>query len=342
MALYPGATKHLIPKWNKVPITRYRRMNLHVAVWGRDSIRSLFAGSNTACSHFYINKAGGVEQLIDTKYRSAADRDGNDSTISVETEGGLSNVNGEKWTPQQIVALAKLWAWVRDTHDIKNQIAINTNTNSNSEGLSWHRLGIKGNFDSRPGLASKSYGGILYSGAAGKECPGDAKINQIPEIFAIANGDKKAPAVKPAGSVKPKSPAKSGSKVPKKQLNTSKPNGSTQFPSDYENLIEDGRFLEVSVGAWQILANAVGYDNNQRWDGDLGKLSWKDIQEWLAHNDYYFREVDGDPGYYTIVALQNLLADRDCLDTEKWLIDGKFQRETKRAFQKYLNTQNGS
>lgn len=192
MAIYPKATVRLISKWNQVAITRHRRFNIHVAVWDKDSIHDLFAASNDACSHFYVNKAGGVEQLIDTKYRSAADRDGNDSTISAETEGGRSSdPDAELFTAAQMVALAELWAWVRDEHDIMNKIATSTNTNVESAGLSWHRLGIQGNFAGRPGLASQSYeGGILYSSARGKLCPGDAKINQIPKIFALANGGK--------------------------------------------------------------------------------------------------------------------------------------------------------
>lgn len=299
MALYPGATKRLIPKWNKVGISRYRRMNLHVAVWGKPSIHSLFSNSNVACSHFYVNKAGGVEQLIDTRYRSAADGHGNDSTISVETEGGLSNVNGEKWTAAQVVALAKLWAWARDTHKIRNQIAVNTNTNRNSEGLSWHRLGIKGNFGGRPGLASKSYGGILYSSAVGKECPGDAKINQIPEIFGIANGKVSAPAVKPAGSVsKPSKPAA------KPKPKGTKANRSIQTALKtmglYKGVVDgiNGSMQKSSVKAFQKHHGLVQ-------DGKWQKLTQaeftlnKKVQKALIKQGYTKQTVDGYYGDQT-------------------------------------------
>lgn len=327
MAIYPGATKRLIPKWNVVRITRYRRVNLHVAVWERDSIHDLFAGSNSACSHFYVNKAGGVEQLIDTKYRSAADRDGNDSTISVETEGGTHNADGEEWTPQQIAALAKLWAWARDTHGITNQIAINTNTNANSEGLSWHRLGIKGNFAGRPGLASKSYGGILYSSAAGKVCPGDAKINQIPEIFAIANGDKKAPVVVKPGAavVKPKAPKKSdkSGSWPEKPLK-----------------VTDKHTVQ-SDAAWRELLAAIGYR-----DKDLGKnlQSWlDDLEDPRTGTGYYPMPPllhDGVMGEYGVKALQRKLYDTEGDDGKRLYngkADGKRESMTVRAEIGYLN-----
>lgn len=357
MAIYPGAEVRLISKWNQVRMTRYRRMNLHVAVSNGSSLYGYFASTNQACSHFYVADDGTVEQYIDTKYRSAADGHGNDSTISVETEGGVTNVNGEKWTAAQVRSLAKLWAWARDEHGIKNQIAINTNTNANSEGLSWHRLGIKGNFDNRPGLASKSYGRILYSSSVGKECPGDAKINQIPEIFAIANGDKKAPVVKPAGSVKPKpkpKPKPSGTAI-KKQTNKTRPNGSTTFPTDYEDLILDKDFGEITVGAFQILMHAIakkyGTNHNKQWDGDWGKLSVMDAMEWLQGNGFYLRTtkgvklvIDGDDGFYFWYEMQRFLRSKGFYNKTTsgvpLRLDGDPEGWTVYGLQQYLNTQN--
>lgn len=178
MALYPGAIQRLIPRHNRVPITRYRRMNLHVAVSEAASLAGYFATVGD-CSHFYVRKDGTVEQYIDTRYESHADYQGNDSTLSVETQGGLRNANGEPWTEAQVKSLAKLWAWARDTHDIPNRLATGTATVDQSVGLSWHRLGILG--------FGKTIN-IKYSKSPGKICPGDAKIAQIPRIYALANG----------------------------------------------------------------------------------------------------------------------------------------------------------
>ena len=297
MAIYPGAKKLLIPHWNKVAITRHRRMNLHVAVSERVSLHSMFSNSGIACSHFYVAKDGTVEQYIDTKYRSASDMNGNDSTISVETQGGLGNsskLNAEKWTDAQFNALVKLWKWARDTHNIKNQVAKNTQTNDNSAGLSWHRLGVQGNFAGRKGILSTSYklGGIKYSSAAGKECPGDAKILQIPAIWEAANG-KVAEPTKPAPSKpKPKpEPAKdkSGS-WPEKPLRVT------------------SKHTVQSDAAWRELLSAIGYK-----DKDLGK----NLQTWLSK----LKDPRTGKGYY---------------DTDKWLIDGDFSSESVKALQRKL------
>lgn len=294
MAIYPGAVQQLIPKWNKVKIKRHRRMNLHVAVSNAQTIRSMFARSNSACSHFYVAFDGTVYQYIDTKYRSASDLNGNDSTISVETAGGVTDPDGQPWTPEQFAALVDLWAWARDTHGIKNQVAKNTQTNDNSAGLSWHRLGVVGNFSDRPGILSTSYqkGGILYSKARGKICPGDAKILQIPEIWAAANrdGGTVKPAGKPAAKPKPKP-------KPKAQ------------PTDYANLAVDGKFGPTTVAALQIVMRAIK-TYSRAVDGKFGKHSVIALQQFLADRGHLDRSkwlIDGKFGPATVRALQSYL-----------------------------------
>ncbi|MCS3492092.1 hypothetical protein M2368_001064 [Arthrobacter sp. JUb119] len=86
------------------------------------------------------------EQYIDTKYRSASDMNGNDNTISVETQSGVRNPGGEPRTDEQDEALVKR---AQDTHEIKNQIAKNTQSSDNSAGPSWQLLGVEGNFAGR-------------------------------------------------------------------------------------------------------------------------------------------------------------------------------------------------
>lgn len=320
MAIYPGAKKRLISKWNKFAITRHRRMNFHVAVYDGDSLFEMFTKSNAACSHFYVAKDGTVEQYIDTKYRSASDMNGNDSTISVETAGGLGNskqLNSEKWTPEQVEALAKLWKWAQETHGIKNQVAKNTQTNDNSSGLSWHRLGVKGNFQGRGGVLATSYltGGILYSKAKGKECPGDAKILQIPGIWEKANGKTTEQPVKP-----PTTPPVSA------KPETTKPQGGTVakgWPNS--KLKVTAKHSAASHKAWVELLAAVGYK-----DKDLTK----NFQCWLKDLGYYKGLVDGDFGTLTVEALQNFLKDKGLY---KGLIDGKREGMTVKAEINYLN-----
>ncbi|MGO2778204.1 peptidoglycan recognition protein family protein [Glutamicibacter arilaitensis] len=326
MAIYPGAKKKLIGKWNKVKITRYRRVNLHVAVSNSSSLHGMFSRSNSACSHFYVNDAGIVEQYIDTKYRSASDMNGNDSTISVETEGGVNNVNGEKWTSAQVKALTELWIWLRDTHGIADRVATGTHSNAASEGLSWHRLGVQGNFGGRKGILSTSYkpGGIMYSSARGKECPGDAKILQIPGIHAAGRGK-----VVPVASPKPK--AKPKKKVEHKAINSQ--------PTDFKDLLIDGKFEAMSVEAFQILMRAVGF-YSRAVDGHPGYYTDLALQKWLKSLGFYKRALDGKAGYHTIVALQKFLRKKGFY-TKAYLLDGDFGPATVKAFQKYLNSQNG-
>lgn len=341
MALCPFAEDRLIPHWNQVRIKRYRRVNFHVAVSNSDSIYHIFARSRSACSHFYVNRKGEIEQYIDTKYRSASDRDGNDSTISVETEGGVSNVNGETWSSDQVKALIRLWAWLRDTHDITNQVAKNTYTNANSSGLSWHRLGVQGNFEGRPGILSVHYGAILYSGSFGKECPGDAKILQIPGIWEAADGVswKNIGQVKPVGTKPKPAPVKPDVKPKPAATKPKKTDKSGDWP---ENPMPVKSYHTTeSDAAWRELMHAIGYK-----DKDLGKnlQSWlDDLEDPRTGTGYYPMPPllhDGIMGSYGIKALQRKLYDTKDAKGRR-LYDGKADgdrgQKTIRAEYAYLN-----
>ena len=145
-----------------------------------------FNQKGIADSHFYVRKDGTVEQYVDTAYQAYADLQGNDATISIETQGGLHNTQSEKWTPAQVESLAQIYAWAVKTHGIPLKIAKDSiPTGTSSHGLSWHRLGIDGNF---PGgiLHGRKPGGMHYSRSRGKVCPGNAKIRQVPDVFARA------------------------------------------------------------------------------------------------------------------------------------------------------------
>lgn len=199
MAIYPGAIYKPItaPKGRKA-FNVINRVNLHVAVSEASSLHGYFNQRGIADSHFYVRKDGTVEQYVDTKYRAFADLEGNDATISIETQGGLTNANGEPWTSAQLETLAQLYAWAVKTHGIKLQLAKDSRLGDTSKGLSWHRLGVPGYMVA---------GGMRYSKAAYKACPGDKKISQIPGIFArakeILNGTTTASKPKPTAPSKP-------------------------------------------------------------------------------------------------------------------------------------------
>lgn len=204
MAIYPGAVKKLVPRTFK-RATERNRINLHTAVTNASSLYGMFSKAGAACSHFYVREDGTVEQYIDTDRYSAADLEGNDATISIETWDGYTGRPGWQpppWTPKQVAALVALCRWICATHDIPVRIAQDAKVGASSRGISWHRLGVDGAFprlpDPRAGRLQRG-GGMHYSSAVGKVCPGDARIAQIPGIVAAIN----PPAPKP----KPPTPA---------------------------------------------------------------------------------------------------------------------------------------
>lgn len=186
MARFPGAIwKPITASKGRQRLTVYNRMNLHVAVSEASSLHGYFNKSGIPDSHFYVRRDGTVEQYVDTAYQAFADLEGNDATISVETQG----MGPGTWTPEQLASLVDLYVWAVRTHGLARKMATSSKPGESSRGLSWHRLGCDGSFPALPSiLAGRSQrgGGMHYSKSAGKVCPGDARIKQIPSIFARA------------------------------------------------------------------------------------------------------------------------------------------------------------
>lgn len=191
MAIYPGAVVKLVPRTFPRATVR-NRVNLHTAVSNLDSLYNMFSKPTAACSHFYVREDGTVEQYIDTDRYSAADLDGNDATISIETWDGYGRVpwpGGQPpaWTPAQVSSLVALCRWICTTHGIPPRMADDAKPGESSRGISWHRLGVDGAFPRLPDIRAgrlQRGGGMHYSSALGKVCPGDARIEQIPGIVA--------------------------------------------------------------------------------------------------------------------------------------------------------------
>lgn len=207
MPIYPGAIyKPITAAKGRTRMSAYNRINLHTAVTSSSSLHTYFNQSGRPDSHFYVREDGTVEQYVDTSLRAFADLDGNDATISIETWDGYGRVpwpGGQPppWTPAQLASLAALCAWIMRTHDIPVRLAQNSQPGASSRGLSWHRLGIDGAFprlpDQRAGRLQRG-GGMHYSKSAGKVCPGDARIAQVPSILAAISKPTPTPAPAPA------------------------------------------------------------------------------------------------------------------------------------------------
>lgn len=198
MAIYPAAIRQplTVPNRAKNPILMPKpvRINFHTAVSNSTSIHPFFnsAGAKGVFSHFYVNRAGQVYQYQDTKYRASCDLDGNPDTISIETWDGYKtgypgywkgDSDVPPWNDAQIAALTALSRWILKNHPgIPARLAKDNRKGSSSHGFSWHRLGVVG----APGYIPPANGGLTYSTARGKVCPGARRTAQIPAILAAA------------------------------------------------------------------------------------------------------------------------------------------------------------
>ncbi len=179
MPRYPGATWRPTRKTGKFGrVTRHDAVVLHVSA--SPTATSLYGwwqnpDSGADGSHFHVDVNGHVEQYEDTDYIAWTSRVGSHRSIGVETQGGASG----EWTPAQLAAIVALLIWCCDTHGIPRQDM--RNSLPSSRGIGTHRYGID------PWRVS---GGEVWSGP-GKECPGNDRQKQLPEIIArVQNGEE--------------------------------------------------------------------------------------------------------------------------------------------------------
>lgn len=182
MARMPGTT--WVGEHGSRLMDRYDIVCLHTIVG--------YAPAHAA--HFSVKADGTILQSRDTRYRSAANLDGNHRVIAIEVEdhgpafGGVPR-DTTKWpamTAEQVDACARILAWVHGTHGVPLQLC--PDSRPSSRGLAYHRQGIDGNFGEgtaypAPGRVT---GGEVWTEARGKVCPGDARINQRPAVLAAA------------------------------------------------------------------------------------------------------------------------------------------------------------
>lgn len=182
MARMPGAIWQ--GEHGGVPMSRYDIVCVHTIVG--------YAPAHAA--HFSVKADGTILQSRDTKYKSAANLEGNDRVIAIENEDhgpafGSWNINDGHAVPAltsaQVAANARILRWAHEVHGVPLQLC--PDSRPTSRGLAYHRQGIDGNFDTYayPGRVS---GGEVWTKWVGKVCPGDEKIAQLPEILRLAIG----------------------------------------------------------------------------------------------------------------------------------------------------------
>jgi len=170
---YPGAAyRQLVGKSTTVLVPRI--INLHTMVGTLAGTESYFTPSGRPYSHFGTSGGGEVRQWQNLAYRAASDLDGNSISISVENEDKSSwfppwsGSDVPRFTPAQAEAIAQLLKWLCPRFGIPPVLL--GDSLPGRVGPSYHRLGIN---------PWRVQGGILYSSAYGKVCPGDRRIAQL-------------------------------------------------------------------------------------------------------------------------------------------------------------------
>ena len=165
------------------------RINFHTAVTNAQHIDWQAKNRSQPYSHAYVGEHGQRTQYQLPDYRARADLDGNRSTYSIETwDGyGVKWIKGQRpiaWTDAQMDSLIAMSVeLVQRFPSIPLRLARDSRPGATSHGFSWHRLGVDRGRSSLPG-PWRVPGGLRYSLRVGKECPGDARIAQIPDILA--------------------------------------------------------------------------------------------------------------------------------------------------------------
>jgi hypothetical protein len=138
-------------------------------------------------SHFGVGHDGEVRQWQDLELVARSNAAGNRRLISIETADrgpGFPDWDTRRddvpaWTAAQLDSLTELVAWLCERFDIPRVLI--PDSRPSRRGVGYHRQGIRGHSD---GLVP---GGEVWSGAAGKVCPGNRRIAQLPTIIARAD-----------------------------------------------------------------------------------------------------------------------------------------------------------
>jgi len=192
---YPGAKWRPI-KHNFTDRKRTRTDAIVLHVTGSDAASQFGWFNNPAAdasSHLHIALDGTVEQYVDLDKIAWTSGEGNARTIGIETAGTGSG----SWTTAQLDALKDAIAWLAKRYNIP--LRLMASSKPTERGIGWHRLGIDGNFPALPSILAgrkQRGGGESWSKAAGKVCPGDKRIKQIPALLERITSEEEMPTAK--------------------------------------------------------------------------------------------------------------------------------------------------
>lgn len=190
MAIYPSATYRPLERTQRQPkMTRHDIVCLHTMVGNLTGTDGMFHrnGWGGTESHFGIGgkwadgRDGEVIQWQDTTFTADANLDGNHRVLSIETGDNAPRTPAEipPWTDRQLDSIVKLVAWLCRTYDIPAVLI--PDSKPGRRGIGYHRLGCQHSGGTHPpGFLQP--GGEHWSSSLGKECPGPARIAQMPHI----------------------------------------------------------------------------------------------------------------------------------------------------------------
>lgn len=186
-----AAYRPLESKQGQPKMARHDIICLHTMVGNLTSTDRFFKqnGWSGTEAHFGVGGPWGdgldgvIYQWQDTDYRADANLDGNHRVVSIETGDNAPKLAKDivPWSKAQTAAIVRLVAALCKRHGIPAVLV--PDTRSDRRGIAYHRQGVQHSGGTHPA-------GFLqpncehWSTSVGKECPGDARIDQIPEIIA--------------------------------------------------------------------------------------------------------------------------------------------------------------
>jgi hypothetical protein len=164
-------------------------VNVHTMVGTLAGTEAWFRPPGRSYSHLGLRGDGYSRQWQDLRFRAASDLDGNPISISIECEDSgrffpaWSGSDVPAFTPAQVEWLVVNIAWLCRRFGIPP--VLTPDSLPGRTGPSYHRLGID---------PWRVPGGIRYSSARGKVCPGDRRIAQmastiVPRVALLVNGN---------------------------------------------------------------------------------------------------------------------------------------------------------
>lgn len=187
---YPGAVFKPLGPQTQPKMRAHDVICLHTMVGNLTSTGRMFGerGYTGTESHFGVggpwgdDHDGEVWQWQDTEFSADANLEGRDNVLSIETGDNAPHLARDirPWTPAQCEAISRLIAYLCKRYDIPCRLI--PDTKPGRRGIGYHRQGVQHSGGGHP-AGWLQPGGRRWSKSTGKECPGEARIKQVPGVI---------------------------------------------------------------------------------------------------------------------------------------------------------------